>query len=126
MAEHGISFGSHTENHVILTSVPLAEARHEIFDSRSTLSARIGRPVTAFCYPNGAYGPDIVQTVAEAGYRYAVTTRTGPLERSAGPFELNRIMIHDDISHSPALFACTLAGLSGFRQAWQASSRRSA
>ncbi len=126
MAEQGISFGSHTENHVILTNVLPSEARREILDSRSALATRVGRPVTAFCYPNGAYEPEIVRMVADAGYQCAVTTKSGPLERSAGPFELNRIMIDDDIANSPALFACTLAGLSGFSQVWPGGSRRSA
>jgi peptidoglycan/xylan/chitin deacetylase (PgdA/CDA1 family) len=125
MEEQGISFGSHTENHVILVNVPPAEARQEIVKSRNVLSARLGRPVTAFCYPNGSYNSSIVRMVAEAGYRCAVTTKSGLLDRSAGPLESNRIMIHDDISSSRALFACTLAGLSGFRQMWPVGRGRS-
>ena len=54
--------------------------------------------------------------VAEAGYQCAVTTKSGPLERSTGPFELTRILLHDDISSTRPLFACTLAGWSGFRR----------
>ncbi len=124
MAEHGMSFGSHTANHVILTSVPLPDARREITDSRSELASRLGRPVVAFCYPNGAYNADIIRVVAEAGYQYAVTTDGGSLERSAGPLRLNRMMIHDDVSSSHALFACALAGVYGFRYFLPSNRRR--
>ena len=122
MGSHGISFGSHTENHVILTNVPPAEARAEIVNSGTVLAAKVGKPTAAFCYPNGSYSPEVVRMVADAGYRCAVTTRRGPLESSAGPFELRRIMVHEDISNTPALFACALAGLSGFRQVWRTGS----
>jgi peptidoglycan/xylan/chitin deacetylase (PgdA/CDA1 family) len=125
MGSHGISFGSHTENHVILTNVPPAEARAEIVNSGTVLAARLGKPTTAFCYPNGSYSPEVVRMVADAGYRCAVTTTSGPLESSAGPFELRRIMLHNDISNTPALFACALAGLGGFPHVWQAGGRRS-
>ena len=124
MAEHGISFGSHTENHVILTKVPLLEARHEIIHSRTELSTRLGQPVTAFCYPNGAYNPDIVRMVAEAGYQCAVTTKSGSLQCPARPFELNRILVHNDISSTQAMFACALAGLGNLRQLWPGRDRQ--
>ncbi len=54
MGSHGISFGSHTENHVILTNVPPAEARAEIVNSGTVLAAKVGKPTAAFCYPNGS------------------------------------------------------------------------
>lgn len=119
MGRHGISFGSHTENHVILTNVSPAEARAEIVNSGTALASRFGKPTTAFCYPNGSYSPEVVRMVADAGYRCAVTTRSGLLESSAGAFELRRIMLHDDISSSRPMFACTLAGLSGVRRLWE-------
>ena len=125
MGRHGISFGSHTENHVILTNLPPAEARAEIVNSGTVLAVKVGRPTIAFCYPNGSYSPEVVRMVADAGYRCAVTTRRGPLGSSAGPFELRRILLHEDIANTPALFACALAGLSGFRQVWQPGSERS-
>jgi peptidoglycan/xylan/chitin deacetylase (PgdA/CDA1 family) len=125
MGKRGISFGSHTESHVILTNVPPAEARAEIVNSGKVLAARLGKPATAFCYPNGAYNAEIVRMVAGAGYRSAVTTRSGSLESSAGPFELRRIMLHDDISSTPPMLACTLPGLSRFRHVWLAATRRS-
>ena len=109
MSDAGIAFGSHTRSHVILTRVPKAEARVEIQDSRQELSARLDRPVTSFCYPNGAYDPELVRMVGEAGYSLAVTTRRGLIGRSADPMTLNRLMIHNDMTDTVPMFACALS-----------------
>ena len=114
MSQHGVEFGSHTENHVILTKATVAEAQAEIVNSRAVLTAKLGPPPNAFCYPNGDYSPELARLVEEAGYRCAVTTRNGTVEDSPGPFELCRILLHDDISNTRALFACSLAGLGRF------------
>jgi peptidoglycan/xylan/chitin deacetylase (PgdA/CDA1 family) len=109
MSAAGMAFGSHTRTHVILTRVSRAEALVEIQDSRLELSARINRPVSTFCYPNGAYDAEIVRMVADAGYSLAVTTRRGLIGRSAHPMTLNRLMIHNDMTDTVPVFACTLS-----------------
>jgi len=116
MTQHGVACGSHTENHVILTKVPPSVARDEIRNSREEIAKRLRQPVNAFCYPNGAYDPGIAQAVRDAGYTLAVTTKSGPLSWSRGPFELTRILLHDDISMSPSLLACALSGVSTYRR----------
>jgi peptidoglycan/xylan/chitin deacetylase (PgdA/CDA1 family) len=124
MSRYGVEFGSHTENHVILTGVTLAEAQAEIVNSRATLTSKLGKTPTAFCYPNGDCSPELARLVEDAGYRCAVTTRSGTVEDSPGPFELCRIMLHDDISNTRALFACRLAGVTGFRRLLRRASNR--
>ena len=109
MSAAGIAFGSHTRSHVILTRVPKAEARVEIQNSRLDLSARLDKPVTAFCYPNGAYDPELVRMVSDAGYSLAVTTRRGLIDRSANPMTLKRLMIHNDMTDTVPMLACTLS-----------------
>ncbi len=117
MSAHGISFGSHTENHVILTNVPASVARAEVQNSGRVISTRLGRPVTAFCYPNGAYNDETVRD-RRRGRLPVRGDHEEPARSSARPARLNstRILLHDDISSTRPLLACTLAGWSGFRR----------
>lgn len=91
MAESGISFGSHTADHVILTAVDLEEAEREIRDSRRTIESELKRPVTAFCYPSGAYSDGVKLAVSRSGFVCAFCTTAGINRRDADPFSLRRI-----------------------------------
>ena len=73
--------GSHTQSHRILTTLPLHEAKEEIFNSKAVLEDRLHSEVKFFCYPKGGAGQfsqaleDIVQA---AGYIGSFVTLTGP------------------------------------------------
>ncbi|MFZ2799443.1 MAG: polysaccharide deacetylase family protein [Syntrophorhabdus sp.] len=108
MREEGISFGSHTHNHLILNSVPLLQARDEILTSQKMLSKKTGSTATMFCYPNGDFNHEIMRIVADAGYKIAVTTRRGFINESSSLLALNRIMMHDDMTSSIPMLACVL------------------
>ena len=75
--------GAHTLTHPRLTSLPVADARHEIVAGRAQLEDIIGQPVTSFCYPGGAFRPEHVRLVRETGFTYARTVRRFALD--AGP-----------------------------------------
>ncbi|MDX1389136.1 MAG: polysaccharide deacetylase family protein, partial [Acidobacteriota bacterium] len=53
MAAQGISFGSHTATHPILSRLTRDEARAEIVESKRTIEEQLGIPVRSFAYPNG-------------------------------------------------------------------------
>jgi peptidoglycan/xylan/chitin deacetylase (PgdA/CDA1 family) len=106
LAYQGWEVGSHTANHVILTRVPLCQAKEEISASGAVLEQELDRPVRLFAYPNGKaadYDSSIKRTLAERGYLGAVTTidrlntqgadlfaigRTSPWEQSLPNFAL--------------------------------------
>src|SRR5262249_32902793 len=67
----GFSIGSHTVTHPELAALPPEEARYEIVHSRQLLEARLGRPVTTFCYPFGEWGETTYDLVPGAGYETA-------------------------------------------------------
>lgn len=77
--------GAHTLTHPRLTSLPVADARHEIVTGRAHLEDITGRPVTSFCYPGGAFGPEHVRLVREAGFSYARTVRRFSLDAGSDP-----------------------------------------
>ena len=74
-----VEFGSHTMKHRNLPSIPLEDARWEIFESRRKLEEKLGRRMVGFAYPYGAgaYVPAVRQAAREAGYRYDFGVRQG-------------------------------------------------
>ncbi|HEX3081998.1 MAG TPA: glycosyltransferase, partial [Candidatus Saccharimonadia bacterium] len=79
--------GAHTVTHPRLTQVPLAEAEAEIRESKHQLERMVGKPITTFCYPGGAYNADHVRITQAAGYSYARTTDRFAFSGGARPFE---------------------------------------
>lgn len=89
MQNEGISFGSHTLNHTLLTGADLATSSEEIYQSRRELTDRLGAPPEGFSYPWGAANAHIERLVREAGYEFAVATQgklvRGSVERWSVP-----------------------------------------
>jgi peptidoglycan/xylan/chitin deacetylase (PgdA/CDA1 family) len=111
MGKNGISFGSHTCEHRILTQVELPDAAEEIGASMAKLRSKELdlNYVPVFCYPNGRYNQDIRSLVIDAGYSAAVTTKLGRQSRDLkDPFAISRIGVHEDIAHSKPLFSFRL------------------
>lgn len=72
-----VSFGSHSLSHRRLRSLPDDEVRYELSESKKILETRLGRPVTSFCYPFGAFDERIRPLVFKAGYTFDFSTRKG-------------------------------------------------
>jgi peptidoglycan/xylan/chitin deacetylase (PgdA/CDA1 family) len=70
----GITVGSHTKTHILMTNESGATLNDELTGSRDELEARFGTPVQHFAYPSGLFNTASVNAVAAAGYRYAYTT----------------------------------------------------
>ena len=105
MASDGlIDFGAHSHSHVILDQVPPAQAEMEIRQSRLELEDRLGRPPLLFAYPNGNFTTQIQEHVRKQGFKGAVSTRKGWVDKHSDLFALPRIGIHEDISSTLPLF----------------------
>jgi peptidoglycan/xylan/chitin deacetylase (PgdA/CDA1 family) len=99
MSRAGISFGSHTATHPILSRVDPAQARQELVESKRVIEDRLGVAVDGFAYPNGTRADFLPETKAllrESGYAYAVTTIPGPNEPETDPMELRRATPWDE------------------------------
>ncbi len=94
MHQAGMEIGGHTVNHPILTSLDKSTARREINENKEYLESLIGEPLQSFAYPNGIpgkdYGPEHVALVKEAGYKCAVSTDWGRVNKNSDPFQLQR------------------------------------
>lgn len=75
MVAYGMTFGSHTLDHVNLADPALTEARlnAELVESKKIIESKVGRTVTDFCYPSGQFNDAAVAAVKNAGYLSATT-----------------------------------------------------
>lgn len=94
MSESGISFGCHTQSHLLLSNTEIDEARREIRVSREKIEGQIEKKVTTFAYPYGKkadYSEQVISILEEEGFDFACTTNRGeesfPLSL---PYELKR------------------------------------
>ncbi len=98
MAEGGVTFGSHTVTHAILTRVTPEQAHHEVLASKQDIEAQLDRPVRHFAYPNGMPGdhsPDLARLLKECGYQSACLAYGGCNSAGADPFALKRMYVGD-------------------------------
>lgn len=93
MSDFGIEFGAHTKTHPDLTAIPLSEAETEITESKNTLQAITGKEVISFAYPYGRLNDDIKLLVKNAGFKYGISTDSGPLALHEDFYRIRRIGI---------------------------------
>ncbi len=112
MADQGVTFGSHSCSHRIMTQIPLEEARKEMVESRHAMLLHGIKPVPVFCYPNGNCDQSLKALARDSGYLAAVGCEIG-LEghHPHDQFALKRIGLHEDATASASLFALSLSGL---------------
>jgi peptidoglycan/xylan/chitin deacetylase (PgdA/CDA1 family) len=90
----GVTFGSHTSTHEILTMVPAAQAEQEIACSREAIQKKLGGSCHLFSYPNGDCSEDVRGLVARAGYKFAfLNQEPGVWTRDCDPFLIPRVNV---------------------------------
>ncbi|HOF87324.1 MAG TPA: polysaccharide deacetylase family protein [Armatimonadota bacterium] len=92
-AAAGVEIGSHTMTHPRLTTLSDEKLVDEVRSSKHLLEDLLGGPVLGFSYPYGEVDARVRDAVAEAGYRYATTTRLGALVSETDPFLIPRLNI---------------------------------
>ena len=95
MAQHGISFGSHTASHSILTTLKPDHVSQELETSLEVISQHLGFSAYHFSYPNGSFNAGIKEMVQKKGYLSALSTDSGLNDGKTDLFALKRIHIHD-------------------------------
>jgi peptidoglycan/xylan/chitin deacetylase (PgdA/CDA1 family) len=90
----GVTFGSHTSTHEILTTVPAAQAEQEIVCSREAIQQKLGGICHLFSYPNGDCSQQVRDLVAQAGYKFAfLNQEPGVWTRDCDPFLIPRVNV---------------------------------
>lgn len=99
MDRAGISFGSHTVSHPMMSRLTQREMEREILESKQILERRLGHPVHSFAFPFGKredYGVLPRDLLLRAGYDCAVTTEWGLNTPPSDPLELNRVSVDEN------------------------------
>jgi peptidoglycan/xylan/chitin deacetylase (PgdA/CDA1 family) len=73
----GMIVGSHSHEHVRLTTIPPDAVDREVARSKDILEQIVGHPVEKFAFPGGAYNQNIVYKLRSAGFRFAFGTEWG-------------------------------------------------
>lgn len=98
LAQAGMTIGSHTANHQILSAVDPDAALAELVESRRKIEAEVGEPCWCFGYPNGQrqdFRESDEKAVAQAGYLCAFTQIPGGVAKATPRYALPRIPIPD-------------------------------
>ena len=96
MSRKGISFGAHTANHVVLPVEDEQAMKNEIVASKQELERQLGKKVVSFAYPNGEYNAGVRQSIAEAGFKIAVSTERKINQPGADLLSLGRISLCEE------------------------------
>ncbi len=112
MSASGISFGSHTCCHKILTNYSHDKIMEELKESKRVIESNAINHIPVLAYPNGNYNYSIEKLAQKAGYIAAVTTEFGHVRfGTKDVFKLKRIGVHNKISESPSMYTFLLSGI---------------
>ena len=95
---NGFEIGSHTKDHLDLTSLNINKKKEQIIDSKNFIKRDLGIKLDSFAYPFGSYDDETIKIV-EQNYEYAVTTK--PSKYNPNKFDnmkLPRISINNKTS----------------------------
>jgi len=108
MRKYGISFGAHTVNHNILTTLSPTQLEQEIRQSKRDIESQLQEKVMLFAYPNGRstdFNSGIKLLLKNSGFKCAVTTIAGLNSIATDFFELRRFR---PWQNDPKMFALQL------------------
>jgi len=111
LVQGGITIGSHTVAHPIMSSLDDERCTYEVFESRREIERHLGAPCTLFSYPNGTaddFGERDKASLKHAGYAAAVTQVAGANDRRTDLFALKRLNIGR--GHGRQLFVAQVSG----------------
>jgi peptidoglycan/xylan/chitin deacetylase (PgdA/CDA1 family) len=119
MQRGGITVGSHTRTHALLTRESASRMLEETAGARRDLEERLATPVRHFAYPDGAFDAETVEAVAQAGYRFAYTTchhrdRRHPLLTIPRCVLWENSCLDPAGRFSPAVASCVTSGIFHF------------
>ena len=93
MQRRGLEIGSHTSDHLPLTTLDKDIQRRQVRESKIFLEWSGLDTIYSFSYPNGAFDSDIEDILREENYLTAVTGEAGLNDLSTNPYELYRVHI---------------------------------
>lgn len=93
LEQRGMEIGSHTANHLPLTTLSREKQREELRLSKLMLEWKGMKTIYSFSYPNGDYDAGVVAMLGEEEYLTAVTGEAGLNTLETNPYLLRRVNI---------------------------------
>ena len=122
MSKAGVSFGSHTHTHQILTRIPAELAETELRESKLAIEELLGHSCTSLAYPNGDWSDDIKCLAGNLGFRTAVTTNRGAWTPASDNLTIPRsYMCETSVTGLRGRFSPTMFEYVAFWRAWRAT-----
>jgi peptidoglycan/xylan/chitin deacetylase (PgdA/CDA1 family) len=121
MRRRGVSIGSHTQTHQIVTEIPPDVARWEVRTSKAAIESALPVDCDTFAYPNGNWSPETRNILAEAGFKLAVTTSRGAWTTTSDYLAIPRSNIcEDNVTGPSGRFSITMFEYTTIWKAWTA------
>lgn len=117
MRKAGVTFGSHTDNHLILTKIPIDQAKKEIKNSKEKIERHLKEEIKTFCYPNGGredFNEEIKTMLKNMDFSCALSLIYGLNSLNSDLFELRRVGVNNN--DHPLRFIADLSGFTVFYQ----------
>lgn len=96
MSQNGMLIGSHTHNHMLLSSLSLAEVEQELSLSKKKIEQETGTRTSLFSYPNGRrddFNNEHKKILKKLDYKYAFSQISGFNNIHSDLLEIRRINI---------------------------------
>lgn len=97
LERRGITIGSHTCSHAILSGLPDRQVIRELRESKAVIEEKTGAAVDFFAYPNGTasdFDESTIQHLKAASYGAALTTIPGVSRSFCDLFRLRRVGVY--------------------------------
>ena len=90
-SEAGMTIGSHTVNHLKLSTLEPEQIREQLQTSKKAIEKYTGKPCRYLSYPNGDFDERVARIAGECGYHAAVTTESHLNEVGDDLYRLSRL-----------------------------------
>ena len=125
MLPAGVTFGSHTQTHQIVTTIPGVTIREEVQKSKASLESALPVRCDLFAYPNGNHNPESEKILREESYRYAFTNSAGIWTEDSDPMAIPRVNVHEGkLVGMRGRFSSVLFDYAVVWKAWRAQAAR--
>lgn len=110
MQRAGVTFGSHTHTHQVLSAVGAEVGRREVRDSQAAIERQLAERCDLFAYPNGGWSEEARRILEQQGVRLAFTTERNAWTADCDPLRIPRANICESNvtglrgGFSPAMF----------------------
>jgi peptidoglycan/xylan/chitin deacetylase (PgdA/CDA1 family) len=112
--QRGVSIGSHSQNHAILTQLQESEIVSELAESKREIESMLGQPCTTFAYANGSWSKEARKLVMQYGYQHAFINTSGLWNSDTDSWLIPRVnlwegsLVNPFGRFSPAVFQYTV------------------